>query len=263
MAACRACLGTDLIPLLDLGQQPIAHRMLTSPDESEFVHWLALDYCRTCGFSQISDPIPPDVLYLDYNYCFSSWKPQPHMLDELDLMRANSAHGSVFEVGCNDGTFLKLLRDEGFPVVSGVEPNPFARAAAEDHGLTVFGGLLGPDVCREAVAQVGAFEFVVARQVLEHITDLHGYFASARQLLRPDGMLMLELPDFEIALRAGDCSALWEEHVNYFTEPMLRGLLRRMGFELLELRRYNFSGGGMTVLARQVAAPLEDSIQPA
>jgi SAM-dependent methyltransferase len=200
---------------------------------------------------------------MDYNYCFSSWKPQPHMADELELMRVHSFHGSVFEVGCNDGTFLKVLRDGGFPVLAGVEPNAFAREAATSAGLTIYGGLLGSEVCRQAVSERGQFEFVVARQVLEHITDLHGFFASARRLLRTDGMLLLELPNFEIALKAGDCSALWEEHVNYFSEPVLHRLLCRMGFEPIEARRYNFSGGGVAVLARQVEAQTEDAVSPA
>ena len=34
------------------------------------------------------DPIDPEILYGEYNYCFSEWKPQPHMADEIEVIKA-------------------------------------------------------------------------------------------------------------------------------------------------------------------------------
>ena len=250
--SCRLCLGTDLNVLVDLGLQPIAHRMPLSKDESEYKHPLRLHYCSVCGFIQISEPIDPKELYLDYNYCFSSWKPQPHMADEVELLRGIG--GSFFEVGANDGTFLALLRDAGFDYVAGVEPNPHARAIALQRGLTVHGGFLNEDLC-ESISSSGRFRIVGARQVLEHISDIQQYFRCVDILLEEDGFLFLELPDISAALGMGDCSVIWEEHVNYFTAELAEEMVRRFGYAPITTRAINFSGGGSYLLAQKTGHP--------
>lgn len=250
--SCRGCSGKNLIELIDFGDQPIAHRLLSSPEEKEFLHRLAVHHCGTCGLGQICDPIDPEELYRGYNYCFSSWKPQPHIVDEAKMIAAHTMRRSAVEVGCNDGLFLGLLREQGVPVLAGVEPNPFASQVAKDKGFRVYIDMLNESVCAQVLAESGPFETVVVRQVLEHIADIEGFFACVDRLLEPNGFLLLELPDIQTALSMGDCSFVWEEHVNYFTEPVIRGMLRHFGYEPVLVRRYPFSGVCIAVLAKRV-----------
>lgn len=249
--SCRLCGGSRLTVVLDAGDQPIAHRLLESPNDPEIVHRLALHHCAACGLIQICAPIDPAMLYLDYNYCFSSWKPQPHMLDEIEMTLAHTRPRFAFEVGCNDGTFLDVLRQNGVSTLAGVEPNRFAGGKGERKGLRIYPGMLSDSVCRQAVAECGRFDLVVARQVLEHIADIEGFFRCIDELASVDGFLLLETPDVEAGVTMGDCSVVWEEHVNYFTEPVIRFGLRRFGYEPVALRRYNFSGGALAILARR------------
>src|SRR6266478_5760159 len=92
---CRLCGSLELDLLIDLGNQPIAHRLLEAPGD-EFKHPLRVDYCTACGLGQICDPIDPVILYRNYNYCFSSWKPEPHRETELDLICSHKHQASVF-----------------------------------------------------------------------------------------------------------------------------------------------------------------------
>lgn len=238
-----------------LGDQPIAHRFLAPDATGEERFPLNIDYCTACGLGQIVRPIPPEVLYRDYNFCFSTWKPEPHREDELRWIRSQLPGGRVFEVGCNDGLFLSELSSVGTWTVAGIEPNHHARAIAEGRGFPISGDFLGPDTARQAVARFGRFDLVVARQVLEHLGDIGLFFDSARELLSENGLLFVDVPDVEPGLLVGDCTIAWEEHVNYFTESVLRQALRRYGFEPLDFRKYDFSGGTLAVLARKVARP--------
>ena len=249
--SCRGCSGKNLVELVDLGSQPIAHRLLSSPEEKEFLHPLAVHYCGTCGLGQICDPVDPEELYRDYNYCFSSWKPQPHIVDEADMICSQTQRHSAFEVGCNDGLFLDLLSKRGVKTLAGVEPNPFASQLAREKGFRVYTDWLSAPICQQALAEFSGFETVVARQVLEHIADIDGFFACVDRLLIPDGFVLIELPEIETALSMGDGSFVWEEHVNYFTEPVIRGMLRHYGYEPIVSRRYDFSGVSIAVLARR------------
>lgn len=252
--SCRLCKGRDLELMIDFGRRPIAHRLLVSAEAPEDTYPMALHFCRDCGLIQVLDPIDPEILYTDYNYNFSSWKPEPHLGDELDAIMAHGPFANAVEIGCNDGTFLAALRDHGVTMCVGIEPNPVSGALARERGLAVHRTMVNPAVTDHILRAHGAFELVVSRQVIEHVPDLDNFFACISRLLAPGGTLFLDMPDFEPSLLVGDCSAVWEEHVSYFTEPVLRRLLHRHGFTLSELRKYDFSSGCLAVLARQADA---------
>jgi SAM-dependent methyltransferase len=248
---CRLCAGMELKPLIDLGSMPIAHRLAATRDEGTPLYPFSVSFCPGCGLSQITDPIDPDILYGEYNYCFSEWKAQPHVSDEIEVIGTVLDGGALFEVGCNDGMFLAALTGMGFENVAGVEPNPYAVAHARERGLDVHEGMLTPELCRGMVAERGRFRVVMARQVLEHLQDIGGFFDCVDTLLTEDGHLFIDLPDFGTALAMGDVSMLWEEHVSYFTPQIITAMLNHYGYRPMAERRYNFSGGTVAVLARR------------
>lgn len=248
---CRLCGNPKLSLLVDLGCQPIAHRLLEKP-EPEFKHPLTLHYCEQCGLGQICDPIAPEVLYKGYNYCFSAWKPEPHRETELDLLCAHRPNAKIFEIGCNDGLFLEQLKLRGQPLCVGLEPNRFAKKiATEQRGLHVYETFLNEATCEQALRQFGKFDLVIARQVLEHVSDIELFFRCVHLLLADDGMVFIDVPDVGPGLRVGDCTIAWEEHVNYFTDNVLLRAFDRFGFAPVEQRKFNYSGGTLAVLARQ------------
>ena len=253
---CRACSGVEVEPLMDLGRMPIAHRLLTRSEEDFATFPFRLSLCRACGLLQVVEPIDPDLLYRSFNYNFSSWKPEPHRADEIGWLHERVAARSVAEIGANDGLFLDELRATGIATLAGIEPNPASGTLARARGLAIAEGMASVATAQRLVAEHGRFDLVVARQVLEHVPDVATFFATAHALVRDDGWLFIDVPDMQPAADLGDCSVLWEEHVSYYTRPTLEALLRRNGFEPVEVRTYDFSGGALAVLARRRAGPL-------
>jgi hypothetical protein len=111
--------------------------------------------------------------------------------------------------------------------------------------------MISPSVCQRVLAEHGRFDLVVSRQVVEHVHDLDSYFDSIKMVLAPDGMIFLDTPDSEPAFLMGDATVLREEHCSYFTERVFTGLLRRHGFEPFAIRKHNFSGGTLAMMARR------------
>jgi SAM-dependent methyltransferase len=249
---CRACFGRGLVEVIDFGPQPIAHRLLDSPEESELRHPLALHRCSACGLLQIRDPIPSTVLYLDDEQAFSSWKPEPHMADEIcSLITHANMLQSILEIGCNEGVFLEQLRHCGVPRLVGLEPNRHTGGRARERGFPIHAALLNPAICEEILRHHGQFDAIVARQVIEHVSDLRGFFDCVDTLLAEDGVLFLDHPDVAVALAMGDCSVIWEEHVNYFTRATMERLLDSYGYRVLDAKRYDFSGGTLAIVAKR------------
>jgi SAM-dependent methyltransferase len=129
--------------------------------------------------------------------------------------------GTLLDVGCASGAFLRLMRESGWRV-AGVEPSEsqFQRASAA----------LGPGadiqqcVLQEASLQAN-FDLVTMWDVLEHVTNPREFLALAASLLRPGGCLVLNVPRIDsVAARllGRHWPVLLAEHLNYFTVPSLR-----------------------------------------
>jgi len=249
---CRLCNGADLNLLVDLGKLPISHQYSSNNKPTEEKYAYAVHSCITCGLHQILNPISEEILYRDYNYCFTSWKPEPHRDSQIELIKRLVSGKKIFEIGSNDGTFLGALKEKGFGECVGVEPNPLSGKMARENGYAVYEDWLCPEVCSRAVKQYGLFDNVVSRHVIEHIADLQQFFSCIEIVLKPGGYLILDTPDCGTAIGMGDASILWEEHVNYFTETTMQAMLRGFGYEIVALKRYLFSGESLTVIARQI-----------
>ena len=96
--------------------------------------------------------------------------------------------------------------------------------------------------------EVGVFDAVSFLDVLEHLTDPLVALKAARQLLTPDGVLLVSVPNVGHWPVVRDLMAgrfdylpvgiLCETHLRFFTADNLKELLESAGFALVELRRY-------------------------
>jgi SAM-dependent methyltransferase len=124
---------------------------------------------------------------------------------------------------------LRGLADE----VVALEPEPELAALLRQEvpGLTVVEG--------DAHAVEGEFDAIVCFNVLEHIVDDDGTLARFRDLLAPDGTLLLLVPAHPAL--AGSLDRAFG-HQRRYTKAGLKAKLSDAGFETLELRHVNPAG---------------------
>ena len=258
MDSCHLCGRHELLPLLDFGEHPIAHRFLTDPLQEEYVHPVIVCFCECCGLIQLRDPIPPDKLYTEYNW-LSSWKWNPHvprliwLIEQLPVQPKTSR---IVEVGSNDGSFLNLLRERGHLNVLGIEPAKDAQEVAKQKGVEAIEAYFTQEIADKLVTTYGRCDLLVARQVLEHITALEDFRKAMRMLLRPGGYVLIEVPNFGFSLAAPDYSAIWEEHVNYFTLETLSRFLAEIGIRVIHSEMAIFSGEALIVVGQHIETSL-------
>lgn len=237
--ACSLCRRVSVEPLLELGAHPIGHQLLDAPADV-YLHPMQLGLCESCAFLQLIDPIPAERLYTRYNW-LSAWKWNPHVPRLLELigdLPGIDRSSRVLEVGSNDGSFLAELRDAGFSNLIGVEPAGDAAAGAAARGVETVNEYFTPQLAR----RLHDCDLLVAREVLEHIADLHAFGNAMQQVLRPGARVLVEVPDFGVMMAAPDYSVLWEEHTNYFTRETLIDYLGDNGIAVSHIETVTFSG---------------------
>ena len=113
----------------------------------------------------------------------------------------------------------------------------------------------------------GAFDLVIARDLLEHLNHVSLAVANISRYLKPGGIFHFITPNGRedvwkhyLALQlTGKPSELLINHVNYFDGKGLKGLLRNQGLEPVEYFTYKFKyalrGRGWSRAAKHIAAP--------
>jgi SAM-dependent methyltransferase len=149
----------------------------------------------------------------------------------------------LLEVGCATGKFLSAVQQRGWEIW-GVEFNRRAAGvAAKRLGCTVLAGGF-----EEAQLPEGHFDVICLFHVIDHMLDPLAAVRKIRDLLRQNGRILLECPDFGSG-NARKLGPRWgmvapKEHLYYFDECSLRRLLEGAGFRVEKVRRC----GGLGVL---------------
>jgi SAM-dependent methyltransferase len=146
--------------------------------------------------------------------------------------------GPVLDVGCGGGLFLRMLAERGWPVL-GLDFSLDAAAVAwRSNGVPVICGTLSrPPLPGASCAGITMFH------VLEHLYDPVAYLEAARELLMPDGRLVVQVPN----AACWQCLLLGENwagidvprHLINFRARDLEILLDRCGFQVLRTKYFS------------------------
>lgn len=141
--------------------------------------------------------------------------------------------GRVLDVGCSNGAYLNALREQGWEV-EGIElDSEAAEYARSSRGLTVHQGDAESVLARIPGEQ---FDVVTMWHLLEHLFDPAAALANVHRILKPGGILMLEVPNFQCPL-ARVFGRYWfpldiPRHLFHFTPSTLKSVLSRAGLEV-------------------------------
>lgn len=154
----------------------------------------------------------------------------------IDTLKKHKPDGTVLDVGCSSGVLLSLLKKRRYRI-RGIEPNKNAyMLARQKFGSAIYNGVLDTFVHKNKTK----FDVVIYNHVLEHIQDPVQELTLARSILKPDGVLIIGVPNARNFVRFFR-NKKWEllmpnEHVWQFSDRHLVGLLTRLGFRTLELQ---------------------------
>lgn len=140
----------------------------------------------------------------------------------------------LLDVGAGRATFCGLVRQRlPHAEVTAIEPDVrYGRFARERWGIRVV-----PSRLEQAALPPRSFSHAVMFHVLEHATQPSALLLQVNGLLRPDGRLLLEVPN--IAGPWNGIGMLHPAHLYHFTPQTLTLLLQRTGFRVDDLREWD------------------------
>jgi len=214
---------------------------------------LRLSCCRSCDFIFNDAFDEKSVLYgsaYDNRQHFSDYfNDYMRKVSECLIYRKGVTHSRIIEVGCGDGTFLKLLLSDEQNGNTGVGFDPsYCGPESDCNGRARF----IVDYYDRRYTDFGA-DMVVCRHVIEHIADPIAFLTNIRDALdkQSHSTVFLETPDVRWILENNSFWDFCYEHCSYFSPESLSSALMIAGFEPVELIK-TFRGQYMLSVAKPV-----------
>jgi glycosyltransferase involved in cell wall biosynthesis/2-polyprenyl-3-methyl-5-hydroxy-6-metoxy-1,4-benzoquinol methylase len=149
------------------------------------------------------------------------------------LLQYKAPPARVLELGCAHGSFVALLSQAGFDA-SGLEMSPWiVEYATRTFDIPV---LQGPLERHEIPA--ASIDVIILMDVIEHLPDPIGTMAHCFRILKPDGLLLIQTPEFkegmeysELVRDQGDFLEQLKpaEHLFLFSRESLTDFFKRLG----------------------------------
>src|ERR1051326_1677660 len=237
-----------------------------------------LDACASCRCLFLN-PMPSNSEIAGFYPSNYWWSPtRPGGLKKLELVYrkialrdhiafiTKSIRGrsglELLDVGCGSGTLLGLLKRQGFHV-RGVDFSAEASAIAKrDNGVDVAVGSL-----EEVHFPDQSFDVVTLFHVMEHVTNPRQVLNEVSRILRPQGVVILQVPNIE-SWQFKMFGAKWyglhiPRHVVDYSKNSMLKLLGDSGFVPTRIRHFNFRDNAPALVSSMFPSldPLSRSVR--
>jgi SAM-dependent methyltransferase len=248
---CRSCQSSALRLVLDLGNHPLSDALLTaeSKAQEEARYPLQLALCENCALLQVTETVPPEILYQrDYPY-FSSSSPAllqhaASIADRLIRERGLGPNSLVMEVACNDGYLLRNFVEQGIPCL-GIDPAAGPAAHARKIGVPVINDFFSLSLAEDLAAQGQFADVMIANNVVAHVDAINDFVAGFAKLLKPNGAAVFEFAYAVDMIEKCEFDTIYHEHLFYHTLHGLTPLFARHGLHLNDVERLPIHGGSL------------------
>lgn len=253
---CRSCHSKNLQSIFSLGKTPLANRLLKKEQlgEVEPLYHLDLVFCEDCSLVQITETVPPEVLFSDYVYFSSNSDTMIQSMQELSyrLGKNLDEHSLVLEIASNDGYLLQHYKEQGIAVL-GIDPAQNIAKVANERGIPTLAEFFSSKLADQLKKEEKQADVIHANNVLAHVPDLNGVVKGIATLLKPDGCAVIEVPYVGDLVETCAFDTIYHEHLCYFSLIALDALFARHDLLITDVERLSIHGGSLRLFVNHAA----------
>jgi SAM-dependent methyltransferase len=204
--------------------------------------------CHVCFLVQLEEFEKPENIFSDYAYFSSysrSWLEHVCRYAEKAVERFHLSEQSfVVEIASNDGYLLQYFAQKRIPVL-GVEPAENVAAAARAKGIQTITRFFGEKMAADLSADGLQADLIIANNVLAHVPDLNGFVRGLRLLLKPSGVITIEVPHLLKLIEFCQFDTIYHEHFSYFSLCTAKKLFQNHGLCIFDVEELPTHGGSL------------------
>jgi len=151
----------------------------------------------------------------------------------LKIIERYSKKGTLLDIGCSFGTFLKIAHKAGWETYGNDISKHIVNFAKRKMKLNVFYGPI-----EKAKYPNNFFDVITLFDVLEHLTNPLKTLKECNRILKSGGLLIIQTPAIDslyAKLKAKDWEYYGLQHLNYFSKKSLEILLKKSKFKIIKI----------------------------
>jgi len=235
---CKLCNSDKIEKIFEVEDYPVIVGVVQKEDADKILKMkISIGQCLNCGFVMQIGLLSDEELKMIYDNFYSFPSPALSGIGTKAAQdfrafiyeNSNLKKGKVLEIGCFDGYFLSLLKNDGFEVY-GCEPSGGADIAISEFNIPV-----EKEYYRDGIYDEKFFDMVAMRHLLEHIEEPVKFLKSVYRIINDSGYLSVEVPDIKSSMKNGVIGNFSHQHVSYFSSTSLNNILELVGFEVIKM----------------------------
>ena len=254
VSSCRFCGSSLQRTFVDLGMSPLCETY-PSPEElnrGETYYPLHVLVCENCWLVQLGEYESPENIFGDYPY-FSSFSDSwlKHCDKYCEAMKARlglNQDSFVVEVASNDGYLLQYFVNRGVPVL-GIEPAANVAKVAVEKGVPTLVRFFGTKLAEQLAAEGRCADLVLGNNVLAQVPDLNDFVGGLKVMLKPEGVLTIEVPHLLQLIQLREFDTIYHEHFSYFSLINTVKIFEAHGLKVFDVDELRSHGGSLRIYA--------------
>ncbi len=253
---CRICGNTNLIPILNLGNQALTGVFLKTKDEVVTSGPLELVKCeedkdnKHCGLVQLKHSYNPDELYGD-NYGYRSGLNKSmltHLQNKVNKIEKTidlTQGDLVLDIGSNDGALLRAYTNKKL-ILTGIDPTGKKFKEYYPSYIQLIPDFFSAKIIKNYFGNKKA-KVITSIAMFYDLESPIEFMQEIRELLDDSGVWILEQSYLPTMLEMNAYDTICHEHLEYYCLKQLKWMTDRMGLKIIDVELNNINGGSFSV----------------
>ena len=248
---CLACGSEQLIPSLNLGNQPLANDLKSEPIQQDTFP-LGVNLCTNCYHLQLTHTVDPRVIYSNYLYVAGTSKTLKEYSEWFAGYVVETMHrktGNILDIGCNDGTQLDFFKPHSLNTF-GIDPaeNIHPTSSAKHDVICDY---FGPHIVDKIHYN---FDAITAQNVFAHNPKPLEFLQTVKKLMSEHTLVFIQTSQADMVLN-NEFDTIYHEHINFFNINSMNTLVNRAGLHLVDVIKTPIHGNSYVFVLSHYKKP--------
>ena len=209
---------------------------------------ISLNYCLYCKHVQISERLSPDLLFKNYLWETGISRSNISLIKKLLVKLKKlgiSKKSKILEIASNDGSFVEILKKRFNSFAIGVDPAKNLAKKANSKRIFTINDYFNYKLSHSIKKKFSKFDFIFARNVIAHLNNPNQVFKGIENLLKDNGVLILEVPHLLNILNKNQYDNIFHEHVGFHSLRSIKDLCEQNQLKVFDVEMIDSQGGSI------------------
>ena len=263
--SCRICGNTNLVNVLELGEQALTGIFPKTKQASITVGPLTLVKCtgeNTCGLLQLAHSYSLEEMYGE-NYGYRSGL-NPSMVshlrskvDKIKQLEIIENNDIIVDIGSNDATTLKQYELEDCIYV-GIDPTGSKFSQYYNSNITLITDFFSSSTFKQKYGEKKA-KVITSFSMFYDLEDPMAFMREVADILDNNGIWVFEQSYMPQMLATNSYDTICHEHLEYYSLSQILWMAERVGLKIIDVELNEVNGGSFSVTAQKLSGLLKVS----